>query len=723
MSLFLVQLIITFVVASLNLLIGLLIYLKNPRSVTNRFLAIIALIVALWAVSNLFSLNYQDSPSLTLFWIRAVMVITAWLGPIMFLFVKSYPKAEIQLSKTWVGVVLGYATLTCTLAFTPLMFSGVSIVNGNITPIPGPAIALFAIGFVGMILASLIMLVFKYAKAKGKEKIQMLYLLLGMILSFGFMVFANFIMVIVFQSSGLVFLGPSSSIILISLVSYAIIRHRFLDLKLVLFRAASFSILLLIITLLYVTGVVTIGSYLFDLELSTRALYFIVGTSLILAWSFPFMQKFVETTTAPIFFRNIYDESSLLKRIGMIISRTIVLEKLVKQVFAVLNEEMNISGAYIEVFEQEDKVWTHASNYESVIDNEKIKRLARELMKESDEQIYVFEEIENEKVKEQFRQFGIGVLLPLVVKKELVGVILLSEKASGEIYSTRDVDVLKIIGAELAIGIKNATAYQVSQDFNTILKEEVKKATTELRSANKRLRDLDARKDEFISIASHELRTPLTAIKSYLWMVLNEPAKPLDSRVKQDIEISYGATERLIHLVNDMLTVSRIESDRIDLRMASVDVVELLNLLMNELRVQAQARKIDFVFNSSLEKKVINGDKDKLHEVFMNIIGNALKFVPDSGFVKVDIQEEKDKVVITVKDNGPGIRKEDRDKLFSKFGKIDFAYNQAKSMSGTGLGLYISKQIVRLHGGSIEVESEVGKGATFIVSLPVKAGK
>ncbi len=720
MSVFFVQLIITLVVASLNILLGLLIYMKNPKSITHKLLGVIALIVALWAITNLYSLNSQDSLYWTLFWIKAVMVITSWLGPVMIIFVKSYPRSEVMMSKVWVTVILVYAAITSSLGATPLMFSDVSIKDGNITPTPGPAILLFAIGFVGMIFASLIMLLVKYIKAKGKEKIQMFYLLLGMILTFGFMVFANFIVVILFKSSALVFLGPSASILMIGFVSYAIVKHRFLDLKLIIFRAVSFSILLVAATLMYVAGVVSIGGYLFDIQLDTHALIFVVVTNFLLAWSFPYLRRVIESFTSPIFFKDTYDEGLLLKKITTIISSTIVLDKLVVDVFRQLFEEMGVNGAFAAVYEDGKKVWTHAFRYnDSGIDPVKLKQLARDLMKTSDELIYIFEELTDEHLKDVFRRYNITVLLPLIVKKELVGVVLLGDKASGEVYSSRDIEVLKIVAPELAIGIKNATAYQQIEDFNSVLKEEVRKATADLRSANKRLLELDARKDEFISIASHELRTPLTAVKNYLWMTLNNSPKPLPEEVKNDLNICAGSVEHLIHLVNDMLTVSRIESNKIDLQAKPMDIVDLMKTLIDELKINAQTRGIALTLDTDTDRQLLNGDQNKLREVFQNIIGNAIKFVPDKGSVKVNVQAHKDEVRIAIADNGPGIRKEDMDRLFSKFGKIDYAYKKTRSVSGTGLGLYICKRIVDLHKGEIEVESKLGKGTTFIVTLPV----
>ena len=249
----------------------------------------------------------------------------------------------------------------------------------------------------------------------------------------------------------------------------------------------------------------------------------------------------------------------------------------------------------------------------------------------------------------------------------------------------------------------------------------MKRATERLRKANTKLKELDNLKDEFVSIASHELRTPMTAVKSYLWMAINQPGQTLKNQLKKYLEISYSSTERLIRLVNDMLMVSRIERNKIELKLETINVCDIVKMVYDELKISADEKHIDFkLLGCETNRYNIKADKEKLREVFQNIVGNALKFTPEKGKITINLKMSgRNKVAIMTTDTGPGIPKEDLSKLFQKFSRIEYSYAKHSSMPGTGLGLYISKQIVGLHNGDITVESEVDVGTTFTVLLPI----
>jgi len=258
------------------------------------------------------------------------------------------------------------------------------------------------------------------------------------------------------------------------------------------------------------------------------------------------------------------------------------------------------------------------------------------------------------------------------------------------------------------------TLRQEAQKTTSRLQE----TTHQLSQANSRLKELSLLKDEFVSIASHELRTPMTAIKSYLWLVLNR-AKNLDEKTKKHLQIAYESTERTITLVKDMLTVSRIEGNRLDVNFSAFDLKELASQMVEELKIKANEKKIKLALRPFSEDLVINGDKDKIGEVFQNIIGNALKFTPDEGNIEVYFQKRDKMVEVNISDNGPGIPKKDISRLFQKFSRLGNSLSEMAETPGTGLGLYIAKQIVGLHKGKIWVESIVGKGSTFTFSLPL----
>ncbi len=288
---------------------------------------------------------------------------------------------------------------------------------------------------------------------------------------------------------------------------------------------------------------------------------------------------------------------------------------------------------------------------------------------------------------------------PLIMREEITGAMMISAGDEKEPYLTYQKDLIERLPSVVSVAIDNAMLYQNIQHTNL------------------RLKELDKLKDEFVSLASHELRTPMTAIKSYLWMVLNKYSNELTPQVKSYLDITYQETERLIKLVQNMLTISRIEGERLELNIQSTNLNELVNRVFEELKIKAKEKSINLNLVSYPEKLTSNIDKDKIEEVLENIIGNAIKYTPNNGTVSIYFTVEENEVLIHVSDTGLGISKEDLSKLFTKFGRLEQA--KQSQTQGTGLGLYISKQIIELHKGTIKVYSEVGKGTTFSISLPL----
>lgn len=253
---------------------------------------------------------------------------------------------------------------------------------------------------------------------------------------------------------------------------------------------------------------------------------------------------------------------------------------------------------------------------------------------------------------------------------------------------------------------------------NSMLYSSLHKTTKELQDANKKLEELDMLKDDFVSIASHELRTPMTAIRSYAWMALNRPDVTLTERMKKYLSRVLSSTERLINLVNDMLNISRIESGRIDITPEVFDLKLLVEEVFSEVEPKAREKNLNLqIFSDNIPK--VFADQDKVHQILLNLIGNALKFTPENGAITVSFFSDGKVVETSVKDNGVGISAEDLQNLFKKFGRLDSSYVAAATSGGTGLGLYITKSLIELMKGKIWVNSEgPGKGSVFTFSLP-----
>lgn len=253
-------------------------------------------------------------------------------------------------------------------------------------------------------------------------------------------------------------------------------------------------------------------------------------------------------------------------------------------------------------------------------------------------------------------------------------------------------------------------------------REKIESLATELSFANEELKKLDDAKSEFISIAGHQLRAPLTVIKGYTSMVLEESFGKIPDSIKEALNRVLISSSTLAKLVSDLLDLSRIESGKIRYELKEVNIESIIRGVLQELEETARAKGIEFEFhNENVRDMTLTADFDKLHEVMMNLVDNAIKY-SDKGTVSVILKKVsrngKDQLLVSVEDHGMGIKAEDIPKLFTKFARTEDA--KKARPEGMGLGLYIIKRIVEDHRGRVWAESPgPGRGSTFFVELPV----
>ncbi|MEI8062129.1 MAG: HAMP domain-containing sensor histidine kinase [bacterium] len=240
-----------------------------------------------------------------------------------------------------------------------------------------------------------------------------------------------------------------------------------------------------------------------------------------------------------------------------------------------------------------------------------------------------------------------------------------------------------------------------------------------LSRANEQLMALDVAKSEFISIAAHQLRTPLSAIKWILYMLINNEFNNNEER-EQFTEKAAQSTDRMIDLVNDLLEVDHIQLGKDQFIFVPLSVSNLIKAIISELQTIITKRKINMVINLDSCPE-ISGDETKLRELFQNLIENALKYTPVEGTVRITSSSSDGFLKIEVADSGIGIPEDQKYHIFSKFFR---AANAMKVETvGSGLGLFIAKEVTERHGGKIWFESTVGQGSVFHVQLPLNPDK
>ncbi len=226
---------------------------------------------------------------------------------------------------------------------------------------------------------------------------------------------------------------------------------------------------------------------------------------------------------------------------------------------------------------------------------------------------------------------------------------------------------------------------------------------------------LDKMRKEFVANVSHELRTPLTTIKSYTETLLDGAMENKEYTVNF-LQVINSESDRMTRLVKDLLQLSKLDYDKMEWNMRRLNVLNIISDCIVKMEISAKQKNQTLSFETLGELCEISGDKDRIEQVIINIIGNALKYTPENGSIKVTADKLEDNVEIRIADTGMGIPKDDIPRLFERFYRVDKA--RSRAMGGTGLGLSIAKNIVEAHRGSIRVESEYGKGTEVIINFP-----
>lgn len=268
-------------------------------------------------------------------------------------------------------------------------------------------------------------------------------------------------------------------------------------------------------------------------------------------------------------------------------------------------------------------------------------------------------------------------------------------------------------------GISKVVIFMENITELTRLEEELRESYVKLENAYADLKENDEIKSEFISTASHELRTPITVINSYIEMFLEGMLGELSDIQREKIDIISSQIEHMIRLVEDMLDTSRLESRALKINKSPIRVDDIARKALDELgRLAGLKEQTVSLFVEGVTPDV-EGDGRRIKQVFNNLLTNAIKYTPKKGNIKVIITDDLEDVCISIIDNGIGIAKRDQSRIFEKFYTGDGS-SLTKESGRMGLGLAIAKGIIEAHEGRIWLASEIGKGSTFIFTLPKK---
>lgn len=707
---------------SANMLLGLLVVLRDPRSATMRLFSLFVAAMNIWALFNFLSARGNN-----LLVTRLVLFFAVTFAYLFFLFAHTFPGRRVRFGRRALALFGVWVTAVMVIALSPLAFKSIEVPPGGGLgqPVVGPGIGLFGLTVLFFDGGGLFILARKYLHAMADEKKQRLDLLIGLgsmkitIIALGF-IFPTVLKNTFFIPYASAFMFP-----FVVFTSYAIVRHHFLDIRLVVARSVGYILSLGMVVFIFSLLIFGVSDALAANHVSIRVTeVFNLSVTIALVLLYPPLKRFFDRLTNKFFYRDAYDAQVFLNNLNRVLVSSIDLDLILSKTTRVL--EANLKPVYAR-FEVRDRAPGGPRNHDLIEKGEKsdhfsvIEHLPEGLKQR---RVIVADDLPESEAafRKELSRNEIAVILRLIGssrKDDTAAYLVLGPKKSGNIYNKQDIRVLEIIGNELVIAMQNALRFEEISRFNVTLRQKIEEATKELRAANKRLRALDEAKDEFISMASHQLRTPLTSVKGYLSMALDGDAGKLKIEQQELLQHAFDSAQRMVYLISDLLNVSRLQTGKFVIENKPTNLAEVIIGEMDQLKEQAVGRQITMNYDKPDRFPVLNLDETKIRQVIMNFLDNALYYTPKGGTVTVTLTANSQAVDFTVTDTGIGVPKSVQHQLFSKFYRADNA--RKARPDGTGLGLFMAKKVVVAQGGAIIFKSTEGKGSTFGFSLPRKS--
>lgn len=694
------EILVLIFIICMSSLLGLVIWHNNPSSWTNRLFTLSAISIIFWSIIMYLSVN---TPSLewTLFYIRLSMLAGTIMAISFLLLSSSFPYPTLGIKQPYLSLLLIAGVITSIVAMSPYMFTHLVVEGSNIEPSPGWGIVTFMLTSLGSNIATFIVLIRKFIKSQGLIKEQLKFVVVGTLVMFALLISGNFFAVIVLKTSSFIFLAPLFTLTFLGSVAYAILRHKMLDIRALVARTVSYTILLSIVVVLEAI-LVYLGTRL--LPTSIDRSFIAVAGSVLIVMGYSQLSASITHLTEKIFFQGRYDTEDLLKSLITIMVSEVKIDVLTHKLLTTLTVGMRVSSAAFVILKDQA-----VRSIEMVgFAKDKLPFSASELewlLHVSDEPL-IFEELTKDSDKEYFRNNSLSVIIPLSIKDERVGYLLLGPKSSGEIYLPRDYELLGIFAPQAAIAIKNAESYREIQEFNATLSGKVAERTRQLEESQAAELKL---KDEFVFIATHDLATPVTSIAGFS-AIIKKRGDKLPPALRADLDAIGEASNRLKVLVNDLLQVARSDSGTIKVDLVKVDLGEILTAAVKQAQPMAAEKQVTVKLNLAADN-TIQADPKKLAEIVENLISNGIKYNKEGGSLTITTTTKDNHLVAEFSDTGLGIDAKEQAKVFTKFFRSEEAV--IRQRPGTGLGLFVVRMLTEKMGGKISFKSVEGQGTTF----------
>lgn len=705
------------------LFLGGLVISQDIKKTSNLLFAAICVCFAVWAASILLFLE-AGSIEVAFFAAKTFYVVAGLFPGLLLLFALIFPEHKKVALTTQIPIILAGVAMTALLVISPQFVVGDIILGqySNYAAVDQYSYILYSSYFVTFFFSAMFVAFRKFAVYKGNLRMQAGLYAFGILLN-SVPGFVTNLFLPYYGVYDYIWVGPAASVFFLSLTTYGIIKHGLFDIRLAAVRTTTYAFSLLTLVVIYYLVAYLLSATFLQRDLNTD---FSVSPlnillALVLTLTFQPVKRFFDNVTDKIFFRNDYSLERAINQLGDATANENDLRQLTSNAQRLLFDTLKPTFLTFSIIKPSDhpgveNFVTGSFPGDPGVVSQKIIAIT-DKRAESDDVLFS-SSVKNSSLRGLMEKYEIAAIVLFRTKHELNGYALVGEKQSGSAYRKKDWQLLNTAADELALAIQNALRFEEIRAFNRTLQDKVDEATIKLRRTNAKLQELDEAKDEFVSMASHQLRTPLTSVKGYLSMVLEGDAGELRPSQKKLLEEAYAGSQRMVYLIGDFLNVSRMRTGKFMLEYSESNLAGVIDEEIDQLRATAEGRNMNFIYEAPKSFPSARLDENKIRQVIMNLIDNAIYYSKPGGTIKVELYTQDEQLMFRVKDNGIGVPLKEQKDLFEKF----FRATNARKVrpDGTGLGLFMIKKVVLAHGGTIIFSSHEHKGSVFGFTLPMK---
>ena len=706
----------------LSFITGTTILIKNPKKSSNIIFALATLSFIFQSIFNYISLNSINYDT-KLISIRFVIFFSILSVSLTYFLIISITKEYSNNIKS-INIVNNYfliflTVLVALLSLTNLVVSEIEILQNNIKPgFTYFGLSLFLVLLMIYFFKTTLFLINKIRSSsdKSRYKVYYKYLLFSLLPTYIFAPFTAVILPVFFNNDSLISLTPLYSTVFVLAVGLLIIRHSLFDIKPILIRLIIYLFLIISVMLIVVLILSLFAMSFYNRDyVSIENILILSIVSLLTALIIQPLKIIISKSTDKILFQYSYNSQVALNELNAALVSSSKIQDLVDQSSKILSKNLKTISCGLIIKGQKD----YYMSSDSTFSNFELSTIYSFIDRSASRSI-LFENLgyDYKNIKEDFRKLNISIITKLSVQNEFVGFIILGERKSGNSYTEKDIQFIETAADSIAIATQNALRYEEIAAFNANLQKKIDIATADLRKTNEKLKALDEAKDDFISMASHQLRTPLTSVKGYLSMVLEGDAGPINDLQRKFLSQSFISSQRMVFLISDLLNASRLKTGKFVIENKETYIPDIVGEELSQLEETIKARGLTLEYKKPKSFPVVNIDENKIRQVIMNFVDNAIYYTPSGGKIVVKLRATHEVIEYTVQDSGIGVPKDDQKHLFTKFYR---AGNAKKARpDGTGLGIFMAKKVIIAQGGALIFKSEEGKGSVFGFSFPLK---